>query len=700
MRPYSLISGDRQWEAAQHDNTRYERIGAVVRLADLDRPTSSQQSGGEQERPDFTAPVGMAATGLGSVLRFERRTGMTWLVEARRGVNRRWASRDGGLVEGLGRCPAAMLAPNGLVYAADVDAAAIVAIEQAGRSIKPVASVEGLRDIALTTRDGSLEIVALSDGPRHLTYVDECGDLRRQPLRRRRCGVPRSARPRRLAARGDLVVVLWRDQAGRGWLSTASGELIDETERWPTDVVFEQAGRLVVSHEQGARFTSYLSDEDGRWSPSRRLLAPGYDGTGLVAVDGRVAYWTAASDGGYGSPMHAVDEAARYFSEGSVTTPGAAPLDAGEYGITWGRVFVDACVPAGTSLELRCATADDRLDGTAGTGATAGAQASRRLRAEPWQPMHRRSTGSELPWQIAPAGVATWEAPVVAAPGRFLWLSLRLRGDGSSTPEVRTVRIERPSHELLRHLPKVFSRDAVAADFLRRLLAPAEGMFIELDDLAASRDRLLDPAVAPAEVLPWLAGFVGLAVDERWSEAARRALVANAARLFARRGTVGGLEEFLRLALEVPIKILEEFRLRGLASHGTPTPLGFGRRVGDRLVGETGSVPNPTSAEPYAPGAHRFIVIVREPLDEIRTEVLHTVLDIHRPAHTAYRVCVLTGRSRAGQDLLDVSTVIGRRADFAAAVVGDAHLGGSGTVGRPLLPEGGPRPTARIEGEG
>ncbi len=701
MRPYSLVSGDRQWEAAQHDNTQYERMGDVVRLVDLDDDRVCHNQGVEApKRPEFTAPVGMAAAGVGVVLRYERSPDLTWLVEARRGVNRRWVSADGGLVEGLGRCPAALVTPNGLIYAVDLDAAAIVTVDRAEHVVKPIIPVEGLRDIDLIVGNSSVEIVALSDAPRYLSYIDECGDVRRYPLRRRRCGVPRSARPRRLAAWGGLVVVLWRDRNGRGWLSDASGELLEETEAWPTDVVFEASGRLVVSHERGARFTSYVSDGDGRWSRWRRLTAPGYDGSGLVVVDGRAAYWTASRGGQYGSPMHAVDEPSRYVTDGSVTTPTATPLDAGEYGITWGRVFVDACVPPGTSIELRCATSDDWPEGAAGDGATPGTSAGRRLHAEPWQPMHRRSTGSELPWQVAPQGFATWEAPVLAAPGRFLWLSLRLRGDGSSTPDVRTVRVERPSHELLRHLPKVFSRDTGAADFLRRLLAPAEGMFVELDDLAASRDRLLDPAVTPAEVLPWLAGFVGLVLDERWSEPARRALVANAARLFARRGTVGGLEEFLRLAVDAPVQILEEFRLRGLASRGAPSALGVGRRVGDRLVGEADAALTPTSPERFSSGAHRFIVIVRAPLDETRTEILHTVLDLHRPAHTAYRVCVLTGQSRAGQDLLGISTLIGRRADFAAAVVGSAHLGGAGTIGHPTLPEGVAQRSARIEVEG
>jgi phage tail-like protein len=98
-------------------------------------------------------------------------------------------------------------------------------------------------------------------------------------------------------------------------------------------------------------------------------------------------------------------------------------------------------------------------------------------------------------------------------------------------------------HPLLGLLPALFQEDLFAIRLcaaLDEVLAP---VLVALDCL----DTYLDPALAPADFVDWLAGWVGLALDQNWSEAQRRALVARACELYRWQGTRRGLVEHLRL---------------------------------------------------------------------------------------------------------------------------------------------------------
>jgi phage tail-like protein len=92
-------------------------------------------------------------------------------------------------------------------------------------------------------------------------------------------------------------------------------------------------------------------------------------------------------------------------------------------------------------------------------------------------------------------------------------------------------------HPLGEHLPALFQEDGFAqrlAGAFDTMLAPAIG---SLDNLEA----YLDPGLAPEDFLEFLAGWLGIALDETWPVERRRALVASAAELYRLRGTVRGL---------------------------------------------------------------------------------------------------------------------------------------------------------------
>jgi phage tail-like protein len=510
-------------------------------------------------------------------------------------------------------------------------------------------------------------------------------------------------------------------------------------EPFATDAAWESARVLVVARGPGDDFTRRRIDASGveRLPP---LRARGYDGRGVVrtperGADGegyRIGYWTARG------PRRAVQARLTFVPNGRVVT---YQLDAGEHQTVWGRVFLDACIPEGTEVRVRAVTTDDDPDEDAALlprTPPANVEHVTVLRPDlsppmpplellpneedPAQRLHRRESGRELPWAQPPADdpFRTYEAPIIAPAGRWLWLALELRGTTHVTPRVRCVRAEHPSHDYLRRIPRLFSRDEADASFLLRYLAITEGFLGETEARAADRHVLLNPRATPAAALPWLASFVGLVLDERWARAprpgggtvdARRAVVAEAAWLLRFRGTVRGLKRFIELYAGVDVVILERFRLRGLGGGvlGTASAvLGGGFRVGgavgtqrsdpsrvrsvprasasgDRV--EVGGPPPSTEdpvADAYATHAHRFTVLIPASLTEEQLAVVRDILDVHRPAHTLVDVCTVGAGMRAGRGLhVALSSIVGPTGGFGTIQLGAGALGRNAVVGRP-----------------
>jgi phage tail-like protein len=92
-------------------------------------------------------------------------------------------------------------------------------------------------------------------------------------------------------------------------------------------------------------------------------------------------------------------------------------------------------------------------------------------------------------------------------------------------------------HPLGAGLPALYQEDAFALRLVGALDEVLAPIFSSLDTLHA----YLDPALAPDDFLEWLAGWVGVTLDETWPIERRRQLVAEATQLYRSRGTVAGL---------------------------------------------------------------------------------------------------------------------------------------------------------------
>jgi phage tail-like protein len=500
------------------------------------------------------------------------------------------------------------------------------------------------------------------------------------------------------------------------------GEVIEV--KFATDIEFQTGGALltracegagavlVVARRPGEDFCRFCIGDNQR-SALPPLKARGYDGLGMALTpDGRIVFWTAAG------PRHAVAARLRYLPQGRVTT---YRLDSGEFHTVWGRIFLDACIPRGTSVTVRCITADEPPeDSEIPRLRPANTQAdppypelsppmppqslADQLEGTPAQPLHRRETGRELPWvRLAEDDrFETYETPALAAPGRYLWVRLELSGDTRSTPRIRALRVEYPSHDYLRRIPQTFSRDEQVASFLRRYLAIFEGALGELEAEADARRALFDPRSAPAEILPWLAGFLGLTIDERMSHAprpggstedVRRKLIAEATWLFRFRGAIAGLRRFLEIYLGSAPILIEKFRARGLGGAllgeggglSSNSVLGAGFRIGGAIGQTEGQMSQASTAkveDAFETHAHRFAVIIPTSLTSEQSEVVARILDLHRPAHTLVEVCALEAGMRVGRGLhVALTSIIGRSGGFDQWQLGVSPVGRGAILG-------------------
>jgi len=238
-----------------------------------------------------------------------------------------------------------------------------------------------------------------------------------------------------------------------------------------------------------------------------------------------------------------------------------------------------------------------------------------------------------------------------------------MHGTARLTPKIKSLRAEHHSHDLLRRLPQLYSRDTAVADFLRRYLAIPEGELRELDLRASHRHLLLDPRATPAELLPWLGDFMGMTVDKRWPERAKRKLIENAIWLFRFRGL--GEEDAL----------------------ASSSVLGAGFRIGGKLGSEEiESINDVSIRDSISTHAHRFSLIIAASLSDEQQSVVEHLLETHRPAHTLYDICSVDSGMHVGLGLhAGLTSIIGKTSGFGQLQLGASILGHSDVVGIPKM---------------
>jgi phage tail-like protein len=181
--------------------------------------------------------------------------------------------------------------------------------------------------------------------------------------------------------------------------------------------------------------------------------------------------------------------------------------------------------------------------------------------------------------------------------------------------EEKTTPDEEPS-KYLKYLPGIYRED----EFMGRFLKIFESILTPIDQVIAHIHQYFDPKMAPGELLPWLASWVDLVLDESWPLEKRRKLIGSAVELYQLRGTRRGLSEYLRIYTGVEPTIVEHFGGIKLGEH---SELGLNTILGD---GQDHSV--------------TVILEVEDP-SAVDLEKVVAIVEAEKPAHVGYDLTIV-----------------------------------------------------------
>ena len=123
------------------------------------------------------------------------------------------------------------------------------------------------------------------------------------------------------------------------------------------------------------------------------------------------------------------------------------------------------------------------------------------------------------------------------------------------TADAGTPRIVSQGAYLRSALPALYQEGDFGTRFVGAFETVLDPIFGVLDSLPA----YVRSDLAPRDVLELLAAWLGIDVDESWSEDIRRRLVRHAAELSRRRGTKQGLQLMLSIAFpDLPLRVEDE----------------------------------------------------------------------------------------------------------------------------------------------
>jgi phage tail-like protein len=288
-----------------------------------------------------------------------------------------------------------------------------------------------------------------------------------------------------------------------------------------------------------------------------------------------------------------------YSRQGQAAShPQAAPLDGGQAGHIWHRLFLEAVIPEGCGIKVWLAASDKKQ--------SYAEILSRQWHEHRFGSIHRQTTRADTPvaaWEnfaseiphhggLLPCAIERDKAGLFSVliqrasrrlrplRGRYLQVQVELTGQGRETPEIFALRAYGARFSYIdEYLPMlyretVFPSDeeeadeaATAADFYGRFVANFEGVLTTIEDRIAQAHLLTDPRTTPVSALPWLASWIGYEINSSFSEETQRCMLRSAPELYRWHGSLRGL----KLALEIAtggalssgeIVIVEDFRLR------------------------------------------------------------------------------------------------------------------------------------------
>ena len=149
-------------------------------------------------------------------------------------------------------------------------------------------------------------------------------------------------------------------------------------------------------------------------------------------------------------------------------------------------------------------------------------------------------------------------------------------------------------HPLESLLPGLFLEDVRTVDqdrpnFALGICAGLDEVLTPVPATLDCLDAYFDPELTPIDFLEWLAGWVGVSLDQNWSEAQRRALVNQAGELYRWQGTIRGIAEHIRLYCGVEPELSDSGGAAWSTEPGAPLPGTGGSELNVKVTVGNGS---------------------------------------------------------------------------------------------------------------
>ena len=190
-----------------------------------------------------------------------------------------------------------------------------------------------------------------------------------------------------------------------------------------------------------------------------------------------------------------------------------------------------------------------------------------------------------------------------------------------------------PKGRYLKYLPSIYRED----EMMGRFLMLFESFWAPIESQISQISYYFDPKMIPAPLLPWLASWADLVLDDRWTPEKQRKLLGTIVALYRKRGTRVGLEKILEIYTGVRPQVMEH-RANNLV-------LGSTARLGPSIALGQGNVPHTFTVTLHLPpvtlpDGSKPQASERKQMENDRRRVIESIIDSEKPAHTRYTLVI------------------------------------------------------------
>jgi len=203
---------------------------------------------------------------------------------------------------------------------------------------------------------------------------------------------------------------------------------------------------------------------------------------------------------------------------------------------------------------------------------------------------------------------------------------------GEGLTETVTIRVLAKGR-YLQHLPRVYQEQD---ELMGRFLMLFESFWAPIEAQIDTFPYYFNPEFTPSELLPWLATWVDLSLDDRWPEDKRRKLLQAAVSLYRKRGTRAGLQEYLEIYTGARVQISEHGANNFLL--GPNSRLGPGVALGTINMPHTFTVTVFLEADTLRGTNGKQKATDPARLETDARRMIEAIIEAEKPAHTSYQL--------------------------------------------------------------